>query len=250
VGRAQASLSPMFFGLGGFLELIMAKDFTQGFYTSPAWLKCRASFIATRIATDGGLCQMCKYSLGYIVHHIKPVTPDSINDYTVTLNHGNLMFLCSNCHNKIHGDVRCVVTADGEVYSPPIRKLKRIRSEPEALHRKNTQDICKEGGIMLRKAELLDKIPEEVRSKVKVMIDDVDFMNKRIAALKKTIITEGEVELFSQGKQRFLRQSPAMTTYLALVKQRDMTMDKIKGFMPKQTAEVKDDEFEEFVAAR
>jgi 5-methylcytosine-specific restriction enzyme A len=98
----------------------MAKEYTDGFYTSSAWTRCRQAFIADRIATDGGLCQVCKRSLGYIVHHKVPITPQTISDTDVTLNHSNLMFVCIDCHNKLHGDMRCILTADGEVI--PIAK--------------------------------------------------------------------------------------------------------------------------------
>ena len=80
----------------------MAGNWTNGFYDSTAWLKCRHSFIMSRIAKDGGLCQMCHRNLGDIVHHIIHLTPDNINDPEISLNHDKLMFLCLKCHNKVH----------------------------------------------------------------------------------------------------------------------------------------------------
>ncbi len=47
----------------------MAKDWAKAFYKSAAWQKCRDSYIAKRIAADGGLCEECQEELGYIVHH-------------------------------------------------------------------------------------------------------------------------------------------------------------------------------------
>ena len=80
----------------------MAGTWTQGFYDSREWLRCRSAFIQTRIATDGGMCQKCHRNIGVIVHHVIPVTPETINDPYVILNHDNLMFLCTSCHNEIH----------------------------------------------------------------------------------------------------------------------------------------------------
>ena len=60
---------------------------------------------------------MCHQDLGYIVHHKIELTPDNINDPDISLNHRRLMYLCHNCHNKIHGreQDRCSFSADGDV---------------------------------------------------------------------------------------------------------------------------------------
>ena len=49
---------------------------------------------------DGGLCEECHEHLGYIVHHRIALTPDNINDATVTLNHSNLEYVCKYCHDR------------------------------------------------------------------------------------------------------------------------------------------------------
>lgn len=77
----------------------MAKDYAKHFYKSTAWKKCRASFIKKRRGIDGGLCEHCKSREGYIVDHIKEITPDNINNIDVILNHSNLQYLCLECHN-------------------------------------------------------------------------------------------------------------------------------------------------------
>lgn len=78
----------------------MAKEFAKPFYNSKQWKKCRASFIAYRQSIDGGLCQMCKDELGYIVDHKEELTPDNITNSDIALNHNNFQYLCLNCHNK------------------------------------------------------------------------------------------------------------------------------------------------------
>lgn len=40
------------------------------------------------------------------VHHRTPITPDTVNNPEVTLNHGNLMALCSDCHSEIHAKTK------------------------------------------------------------------------------------------------------------------------------------------------
>ena len=79
----------------------MAKDFSKKFYKSAKWLKCRKSYIALRQAVDGGMCELCRQSVGYIVHHKQTLTADNITDPDVSLNHEQLMYVCLDCHNKI-----------------------------------------------------------------------------------------------------------------------------------------------------
>lgn len=77
----------------------MALEYAKRFYDSRQWKKCRYSFISKRIAIDGGMCEHCKSKLGYIVDHIKEITPINIGDTNITLNHENLQYLCLDCHN-------------------------------------------------------------------------------------------------------------------------------------------------------
>ncbi len=77
----------------------MAKAFAKKFYNSKAWLRCRAAFIAERVLIDGGMCQHCGNKVGYIVDHIKELTPENIGRPEVSLNHENFQYLCTQCHN-------------------------------------------------------------------------------------------------------------------------------------------------------
>lgn len=55
-----------------------------------------------------GLCERCyakgKHILGEELHHKVWLTPKNISDRNITLNHDNLIFLCSDCHREVHGD--------------------------------------------------------------------------------------------------------------------------------------------------
>ena len=66
---------------------------------------------------------MCRDAQGYIVHHKVELTPDNINDPDVTLNMANLLYLCQDCHNKIHGkeEPRSVFVG-GEVLPPCLHR--------------------------------------------------------------------------------------------------------------------------------
>lgn len=81
------------------------KAFARKFYSSSAWLKCRKAYISMREASDGGICERCHENPGYIIHHRVELTPDNISDPNVSLSFDNLMYVCHDCHNVIHGNV-------------------------------------------------------------------------------------------------------------------------------------------------
>lgn len=80
----------------------MAREFARKFYDSPTWRKCRKGYISKRQSIDGGMCEMCKAELGYIVDHKEELTPDNINDPYITLHYRNFQYLCLACHNTKH----------------------------------------------------------------------------------------------------------------------------------------------------
>lgn len=82
----------------------MAKPWAVAFYKSKAWKDCRAGYAAS----VGYLCESCLekgiYKPGEIVHHKQELTPENINDPTVTLNWENLKLVCRDCHAVEHGE--------------------------------------------------------------------------------------------------------------------------------------------------
>ena len=47
----------------------MAKEWAKAFYNSKRWQQCKNSYISQRIMVDGGICEVCGSSQGYIMHH-------------------------------------------------------------------------------------------------------------------------------------------------------------------------------------
>jgi len=87
----------------------------ERFYTSKAWRKCRI----TILANAGGLCQNC-LKKGLVepaveVHHVKPLTPDNIDDPRITLDESNLIALCAACHDEMHRTKRWRCDALGHI---------------------------------------------------------------------------------------------------------------------------------------
>jgi len=94
------------------------KDFAKAFYKSKEWERCRAGYIKY----VGGLCERClnrgDIVPGLVVHHKCYLSPDNINDPSVTLNYDNLELLCQDCHNKEHlskQPKRYTIGLDGKV---------------------------------------------------------------------------------------------------------------------------------------
>jgi 5-methylcytosine-specific restriction endonuclease McrA len=77
----------------------MAQDYAIGFYNSTAWIKCRTGYMQGQ----NYICEKCK-GVATICHHIIEITEDNINDVNITLSWDNLMAVCLDCHNKIHGN--------------------------------------------------------------------------------------------------------------------------------------------------
>ena len=78
------------------------KEYAKGFYSSKAWQHCRAAYKKS----VGGLCEIC-LAKGLIVpadivHHKVAITPENINDPSITLDWNNLQCVCADCHAAIH----------------------------------------------------------------------------------------------------------------------------------------------------
>lgn len=79
----------------------MARPFAKQFYNSKEWEKMR-TYILIR---DRYRCNRCGRSDDTLeVHHIIHLTPDNINDASITLNDKNLTTLCRDCHFLTHED--------------------------------------------------------------------------------------------------------------------------------------------------
>ena len=78
------------------------KPYAEKFYKSTAWQECRTAYAKS----VGGLCERCMkkgiFSAGEIVHHMKEINPQNINDPMITLDWNNLELVCRDCHADIH----------------------------------------------------------------------------------------------------------------------------------------------------
>ena len=77
------------------------------FYSSKRWLKCRASYMASKHY----ICEMCGKPAD-VVHHKRPLRGmDYYDNPEKCFGANNLMCLCHDCHNNIHHSSQAI--ADG-----------------------------------------------------------------------------------------------------------------------------------------
>ena len=81
---------------------------------------------------------------------------------------------------------------------------------------------------------ILKKIPSEKMDEATLVSNEMKFILKTIEELKKDIEEKGAVEHFINGKQDFLRESPALASYNKLMKTYDTFYKNLIALVPKE----------------
>lgn len=95
------------------------------------------------------------------------------------------------------------------------------------------------GEIMARKRintelkEVLQKIPDDKQAIAARLIDELVFMQKTLQQLKRQVDENGTVELFEQGKQSFMRESPALKSYNTTIQRYSNLYKQLTDMLPK-----------------
>ena len=71
-------------------------------------------------------------------------------------------------------------------------------------------------------SEILEKIPSDKRMIGEKLIEELSFMEETLAELKTQIREIGTIEQFEQGRQSFLRESPALKSYNTTIQRYSM----------------------------
>jgi shikimate kinase len=78
------------------------------FYNSTEWRTFRLNLIAERTNKKDGILydelsgKPLLQSYDIVLHHIKPLTMQNVNDYSISLNPENIMIVSQRSHNEIH----------------------------------------------------------------------------------------------------------------------------------------------------
>ena len=83
--------------------------------------------------------------------------------------------------------------------------------------------------------QIIKKIPEDKRYIGEKLITELTFMERTLYRLREQIIETGEVEHFQQGKQDFLRESPALKAYNTTVQRYSVMYRQLTDLMGKSS---------------
>lgn len=111
---------------------------------------------------------------------------------------------------------------------------------------KNAESINFPGNIDRLKA-MIASVPDERRVVAESLVSELEFMASTLAALKGLVREQGPVEQFKQGKQEFLRESPALKAYNTTIQRYGATYKQLVDMLPKQAQDNTDSALYEFV---
>ena len=87
--------------------------------------------------------------------------------------------------------------------------------------------------------EILEKIPEDKKTIAGRLCDEIIFLQETLSDLKEQVRETGTIEHFVQGKQDFLRVSPALQSYNNTLKQYSALYKQLCDLLPKEDAGAK-----------
>jgi len=95
--------------------------------------------------------------------------------------------------------------------------------------------------------DILKKVPEDKRTIGEKLIAELTFMEKTLEKLRAQIDEHGEVEHFQQGKQDFLRESPALKAYNTTVQRYSVMYRQLTDLMGKSAEAEKSNAVYDFI---
>ena len=99
------------------------------------------------------------------------------------------------------------------------------------------KDIEKERLKDLRKLrQILKLVPTDRKFVGEKLIAELHFMDATLAALRATVTEKGVVEDFEQGKQKFMRESPALKAYNTTIQRYSLLYKQLCDLLPKPEA--------------
>ena len=95
--------------------------------------------------------------------------------------------------------------------------------------------------------EILKKIPKDKQNEATLVSRKLIYLEEKLQELQKSIDEMGVVEHFINGKQDFLRESPALSSYTKLMKTYDTFYKNLVALLPKEAQEELTDDLDEFI---
>ena len=80
---------------------------------------------------------------------------------------------------------------------------------------------------------MLKLIPADRKHVGEKLIAEIHFIDTTLAELRKTVADKGVVDNFKQGKQQFLRESPALKAYNTTIQRYSLLYKQLCDLLPK-----------------
>lgn len=97
--------------------------------------------------------------------------------------------------------------------------------------------------------KILRQVPEDKKPIAQSLIKELSFMALTLDDLKIQIQEGGTVEMFKQGSQEFLRESPALKAYNTTVQRYGTLYKQLTDLLPREAQEGKENALYEFIKA-
>ncbi len=94
--------------------------------------------------------------------------------------------------------------------------------------------------------DIYTKVPPEKKKMAKSMIDELIFIKDTLDGLKNDVKENGPIEHFVNGKQDFMRESPALKSYNFMVQRYSQLNKQLSDMIP-NTPEPSKNNLQEFI---
>lgn len=84
---------------------------------------------------------------------------------------------------------------------------------------------------------IIKQIPTDRRAIAENLAREIEFMAATLEELRQNVQENGTVDLFKQGSQEFMRESPALKAYNTTIQRYSLLYKQIVDMLPKPTPE-------------
>ncbi len=109
---------------------------------------------------------------------------------------------------------------------------------------KQDEQICED---IQQLDKLVELVPDDRKPIAEKLVKELAFMSKTLDELKATVEEHGAVDLFKQGSQEFLRESPALKAYNTTIQRYSLLYKQLTDLLPKQQPDNTDSALYDFL---
>ena len=89
-----------------------------------------------------------------------------------------------------------------------------------------------------KKNEMIALVPAEKQEVARRLLEEIAFMADVLEKLRKTVRETGPTELYENGKQKFIRENPALKSYNNVVQRYSLLCKQYIDLLPKQQVDI------------